>query len=125
MKLAAAPRGLEEAMYRVTYNFVRLTHEVCAEEVERAKNQLKTRLFVNSCDTDHVADSMGWQLLSYGRRIPTAELAARIDAITLDDVRLTADKYLNDEDHVLAAVGPLHELPDYNWIRRRSYWHRF
>ena len=125
VKIAASPRGVEEAMYRLTYNCVRLTHEVCAEEVERAKNQLKTKLFVNSCDTDVVADSIGWQLLSYGRRVPTAELAARIDAISLDDVRQTADKYLNDEDHALAAVGPLHELPDYNWIRRRSYWHRF
>ena len=32
---------------------------------------------------------------------------------------------INDEDHALAAIGPIYELPDYNWIRRRSYWHRY
>jgi hypothetical protein len=29
------------------------------------------------------------------------------------------------QDHALAAVGPIYELPDYNWIRRRSYWLRY
>jgi hypothetical protein len=39
--------------------------------------------------------------------------------------------YYNDatvrmlQDHALAAVGPIYELPDYNWIRRRSYWLRY
>lgn len=36
----------------------------------------------------------------------------------------SADMIINDQDHALAAVGPIHELPDYNWIRRRSYWLR-
>ncbi|CAM9869143.1 unnamed protein product, partial [Choristocarpus tenellus] len=34
-------------------------------------------------------------------------------------------EFINDQDHALAAVGPIHELPDYNWIRRRSYWLRY
>lgn len=35
-----------------------------------------------------------------------------------------AYQFINDQDHALAAVGPIHELPDYNWIRRRSFWLR-
>jgi processing peptidase subunit beta len=40
-------------------------------------------------------------------------------------VKATANKFINDEDHALAAIGCIYELPDYNWIRRRSYWHRY
>ncbi len=112
-------------MYRVTYNFVRLAYEVSETEVERAKNQIKTKLLLNSSNSDHVVSDIAWQLQNYGRRIPSAEIAARIDAVSLQDVRAAAQKYIVDEDHALAAVGPLNELPDYNWIRRRSYWHRF
>jgi hypothetical protein len=35
----------------------------------------------------------------------TAELFARIDAVTTQDVKTTASKFINDEDHALAAVG--------------------
>jgi hypothetical protein len=27
--------------------------------------------------------------------------------------------------HMTLSFRPLHELPDYNWIRRRSYWLRY
>lgn len=125
IKITADPHYLEEAMYRVTYNFTRLAYEVSETEVERAKNQIKTKLLLNSANSDHVVSDIAWQLQNYGRRIPSAEVAARIDAVTLQDVRAAAHKYIVDEDHALAAVGPVNELPDYNWIRRRSYWHRF
>lgn len=72
----------------------------------------------------NVAEDIGRQLLTYGRRLSLAETFARIDAITADDVKATAAHVVNDQDHALAAIGPIHGLPDYNWIRRRSYWLR-
>lgn len=125
VKVAAAPRHLEEALYFITFNLVRLSNDVTGGEVERAKNHLKTQLSLNLADPEHAVNDIGWQLLSYDRRITSAEVASRIDEITVGDVQITAHRFLNDEDHALAAVGPLHGLPDYNWIRRRSYWHRF
>ena len=32
---------------------------------------------------------------------------------------------LETDSHALAALGPIHELPDYNFVRRRSYWLRY
>jgi len=54
-----------------------------------------------------------------------AEIFARIESVQLEDVKATANKIINDKDHVLAAVGGIHELPDYTSIRRSSYWLRY
>lgn len=39
-----------------------------------------------------VAESIGRELLVYGRRIPKAEMFARIDAVDADTVRAVADR---------------------------------
>ena len=93
--------------------------------MHRAKTQLKANLLMNLDSLPNVAEDIGRQMLTYGRRMTNAELFARIDAVNTDDIRQTANKLINDEDHALAAIGPIYELPDYNWIRRRSYWHRY
>jgi processing peptidase subunit beta len=123
--LTAPAMCLEEAMYRTTYNITRLCHEVTDEEVARAKNQLKASVLVQQDNFSNICEDIGRQMLTYNRRMSNAEMAARIDAITTEDIKVTANRFFNDEDHALAAVGPIHELPDYNWIRRRSYWQRY
>jgi hypothetical protein len=72
-----------------------------------------------------VAESIGRELLVYGRRLPKAELFARIDAVSADTVRAVADRFIFDQDMAVAAVGDAQFMPDYNWFRRRSYWLRF
>jgi processing peptidase subunit beta len=125
ISLVAPDNKLDDSMYFITENFVRLSHNVTDEEIVRAKTQLKANMLMQLDSNVAICEDIGRQMLAYGRRIPNAELFARIDAITTDDIKKTALKYFNDEDHALAAVGPVFELPDYNWIRRRSYWHRY
>lgn len=72
-----------------------------------------------------VAESIGRELLVYGRRIPKAEMFARIDAVDADTVRAVADRFIYDQDIAIAAVGDPQFLPDYNWFRRRTYWIRY
>ncbi len=60
-------------------------------------------------------------MLTYGRRMHPVEALARIDAIDAAAVKQVARRYFYDRDHALAAIGPIWELPDYNWIRGRSY----
>jgi processing peptidase subunit beta len=64
-------------------------------------------------------------MLTYNRRIPVAELFARIDAVDAEAVRGAADEIINDQEHACAATGPILELPDYNWMRNRSFWLRY
>jgi processing peptidase subunit beta len=104
---------------------VRLVHKTTDEEVERAKTQLKANMLMQLDGSSPICEDIGRQMLTYGRRMTPAEIFARIDAVDAAAVRATADEVINDKEHALAATGPIHELPDYNFIRRRSYWVRY
>lgn len=123
---AVAPDNkLDDLMWYVMSNLVRLVHSPSDEEIERAKVNLKATMLMGLDGNSNVAEDIGRQLLTYGRRMTPAEIFSRIDSVTAADVKATAAKFINDQDHALAAVGGIHELPDYNWIRRHSYWLRY
>ncbi|RHY33139.1 hypothetical protein DYB32_001822 [Aphanomyces invadans] len=113
---------LNDLTWYVMESLVRLVHKTSDDEVERAKTQLKASILMQLDGSSAVAEDIGRQLLVYGRRLTPAEIFARIDAVDAAAVRKVADDVINDKEHALAAVGPIHELPDYNFIRRRSYW---
>lgn len=121
----ATDNNLEDSVWYLLDNMVRLCHDITPVEVEYAKAALKTEVLTHKSNGALNSAVNGSQMLTNGRIMTTAEIMVRIDALTVDDVKSAADKVINDEDHALAAVGPIFELPDYNWIRRRSYWHRF
>lgn len=114
----------EEFMYYATFNLTRLCHRTTDDETAFAKAALKSRLLAAQDGSANLCDTMGTQMLAYGRRVTLAEMFARVDALTSADLRKAAFDVLSDMDHALAAVGPIYELPDYNWIRRRSFWLR-
>lgn len=64
-------------------------------------------------------------MLTYGRRLPLAELFARIDAVDADTVKRVASRFIYDKELAIAAMGPIQELRDYTWFRRRTYWLRY
>jgi processing peptidase subunit beta len=116
---------VDDLMWHVMNNLVRLVHSPSEEEVERAKLQLKAIMLMGLDGHSNVAEDIGRQLLTYGRRMTPAEIFSRVDAVTAADIRATAARFINDKDHALAAVGGIHELPDYTWVRRHSYWLRY
>lgn len=71
------------------------------------------------------AEDIGRQMLVYGRRIPKAEMFARIDAVDVSTVREVADRFLYDQELAITAIGDTQDLPDYNWMRRNTYWLRY
>ena len=124
--VATAPDNqLDDLMWNVMPSMVRLAHLFSEEEFVRAKLVLKKQILA-SMDGDIAAgEEMARQLQTIGRVMPLAETLARVDALTMEDVKAAANEVINDQDHALAAIGGIHELPDYNWIRRKSYMLRY
>jgi len=118
-------KKVDDFCWTLMNNLVRLCYHVSDEEVERAKLSLKATMLMGLDGHNNVAEDIGRQLLTYGRRMTPAEVFSRIDAIESSDIKATASKFIRDQDHALSAVGGIHELPDYNWFRRHSYWIRY
>ena len=112
-------------MWYTMESLVRLVHKTSDEEVVRASTQLKANLLMQLDGSSPICEDIGRQMLTYGRRMTPAEIFARIEAVDASAVREVASRIINDQDHALAAIGPIHELPDYNFLRRRSYWLRY
>lgn len=121
----AEPQHLHELSYHILHEMVRLVHEVSDEDVERAKTQLKTQLLSSIDGSVAAFEDIARQLTMYGRRMTPAELLARIDAVDTTAVKAAASKYVDDKDPGVAALGHIHGMPDYNWLRRRTYWLRY
>jgi len=124
--VATAPDNkLDDLLWYVMPNFVRLAHGVSDEEFARSKLVLKTQILAAYDGDISVGEEMARQIQTTGRVMPLAETLARVDALTMEDVKTAASEVINDQDHALAAIGGIHELPDYNWIHRHSYMLRY
>ncbi|KAJ0043649.1 hypothetical protein Pint_19087 [Pistacia integerrima] len=121
----AKPDCLDDLAYAIMYETTKLAYRVSEADVTRARNQLKSSLLLHIDGTSPVAEDIGRQLLTYGRRIPFAELFARIDAVDASTIKRAANRFIYDRDIAIAAMGPIQGLPDYNWFRRRTYWNRY
>jgi len=124
---------VEDFLYIALNEMVRMVHKVSPWEVERAKNQLKTTLAMQLDSTSATCEDIGRQVLTYGRRLPMEELFARIDAVDAAAINSAASTYIDDQDLAFVSITPPDDpkaypklvVPDYNWLRRRTYWLRY
>ncbi|KAJ4841156.1 hypothetical protein Tsubulata_016918 [Turnera subulata] len=121
----AKPDCLDDLAWAIMYETSKLCYRVSEADVTRACNQLKSSLLLHIDGTSPVAEDIGRQLLTYGRRLPFAELVARIDAVDASTIKRVANRFIHDKDIAIAAMGPVQSLPDYNWFRRRTYLNRY
>jgi len=116
--------NIDDLCFEVMNEWVRIGRNATETEVERAKTKLKASMLMQLDGSTAVAEDIGRQLLTHGRRLSPAEIFLRIDSITAKDVMRVARQYCEDVDPVVAAVGPLETFPDYNAIRGWTYWNR-
>lgn len=115
---------LDDLVYEVQQEWVRICLNATEGEVARAKAQLKASLLLSLDGTTPICEDIGRQLLTYGKRYSWAELHRMIDAVDAATVRRVASDYLYDRDPAIVALGPIGSFPDYNRIRTATLWLR-
>jgi mitochondrial-processing peptidase subunit beta len=115
---------LDDLVYEIQQEWVRLCLKADDTEVARAKQQLKSAVLLTLDGTNALADDIGRQVLLYGKRYGWAEMHAMIDAVDTAMVRRVASEYLYDRCPAVVGIGQIGSLPDYNRIRAATLWHR-
>lgn len=117
--------NLEDLCWGIMRHTTGMCYNVSDADVARAKNQLKASILYSQDGTTGAAEDLGRSLLVYGRRIPRAELFARIDAVDAETIKAVANKFVFDQDIAVATLGNTQFMPDYTWLRRRTYMLRY
>ncbi|MDO9427314.1 MAG: insulinase family protein, partial [Methylobacterium sp.] len=79
-------------------------------EVARAKAQVKVALLSALETPGGRIERNARQILAWGRVIPAQEVIAKVDAVTVEDVRAAGVRLLAGAP-TLAAIGPIKKLP--------------
>ncbi|KAJ2351384.1 Mitochondrial-processing peptidase subunit beta, partial [Coemansia sp. RSA 2611] len=116
--------NLDDLVHFTLKEWARLSTSVTEAEVERAKQQLKASLLLNLDGTTAVAEDIGRQILTHGKRMEPAEVAAAVDAIDASAVRKVAYERLWDQEVAAVGVGSIQGMPDYMRIRSGMSWMR-
>eukprot|EP00457_Paulinella_chromatophora_P004389 gb/GEZN01004401.1/.p1 GENE.gb/GEZN01004401.1/~~gb/GEZN01004401.1/.p1 ORF type:complete len:491 (+),score=78.41 gb/GEZN01004401.1/:33-1505(+) len=120
------PVGQQNAFTHICDTLTSFSYEVDEQLMDMAKKNLMMTILTHQLDgSTQVAEDIGRQLLTLGRRVHPMETYKRIEAVDVNAIKAVARRVLYDRDHAMAAMGNLHELPNYSWFRNRSYWLRF
>ncbi|CAG8762077.1 2076_t:CDS:2, partial [Racocetra persica] len=116
---------LDDLVHFACKELWRLHTSVTEAEVERAKQQLKASLLLNLDGTTAIAEDIGRQLITTGKRHSPKEVESIVSNITASDVRRCAGEYIWDRDVAVVGVGPVECIPDYNRVRGDMATNRF
>lgn len=117
-------RDLDDLVYEVQQEWVRICLNVGEGEVARARMQLKSAVLMSLDGTTPVCEDIGRQVLCYGRRFDWREVHRMIDAVDAKTVRQVASEYLYDRCPAVVGLGNIGSMPDYNRIRAATLWLR-
>lgn len=87
-------------------------------ELARAKAQLKASLLMAQESCSAVAEDMARQWLCFGEYLTPAEIAARYQAVSKEDIARVAARLLREPRPTVAAIGPTMGLPEAGtWLK--------
>ena len=107
MYVGSTTGNVEEAAQIIAGQLDRIREEtVTEEELQRTKEQLKSSTILALESTAARMTRIGRSIITGAELLTPEEIAARIDAVTADDVKRLASEHLKLENMYLAAVGP-------------------
>lgn len=115
---AAAPEKAQELSGVLAEQIALMGSGITDEELQRAKNQQKADLLMARENPQTVATWIGRHLLMFGQYRHAADITARIDAVTKDDVLRLARQMARGKLTV-AALGDVSGLMPYEELQKR------
>eukprot|EP00823_Brevimastigomonas_motovehiculus_P008152 TRINITY_DN7424_c0_g1_i1.p1 TRINITY_DN7424_c0_g1~~TRINITY_DN7424_c0_g1_i1.p1 ORF type:complete len:467 (-),score=75.93 TRINITY_DN7424_c0_g1_i1:135-1535(-) len=109
--------GLYQVFEQITQYIQHLGGILSEAQLNERKNQLKMIILASLDGSTTVAEDIGRQMLSYGRRMHPLEMMSRIDAVDIPAIRKAIFRFFENRDFGFAAVGPTFELVDTNATR--------
>lgn len=100
------PSDAQELMAVVVDQLVDTAETAGEGEIARAKAMMKVGLLGVLESSSGRADQLARHMLAYGRVIPSDELAQKIDAVTVDEVRMAGRRLLASGKPTFAGLGP-------------------
>ena len=88
------------------------------DELRRARAQVKAGLLMSLESTGSRCEQLARQIQVFGRIVPVAETVAKIEAVTLADIRRAAARIFRGRP-TLAAMGPTDHVPHLAHIAER------
>ncbi len=112
-------RETDELVSVVCDEFLQLIDRPRAEELMRARAQLKASLMMalESCFAQ--SEELARQLLVFDRRIPQDEIIAKVDAVDEAAIRAVGRRLLAGARPTVAAIGPLGQMPGVDAVATR------
>ena len=98
---------IDDLVHFTLKEWSKLSQNVSQVQVERAKAQLKASILLSLDGTTAVAEDIGRQIVTTGRRMEPEEIERVINQITDVDVMKFAQKKLWDQDIAISAVGSI------------------
>ncbi|KAA6415286.1 MAG: peptidase subunit beta [Lasallia pustulata] len=108
---------IDDLVHFTLREWSRLSYNVSEAETERAKAQLKASILLSLDGTTAVAEDIGRQIVTTGRRMSPEEVERVVGQISEKDVMDFARRKLWDQDVAISAVGSIEGLLDYMRIR--------
>jgi processing peptidase subunit beta len=108
---------IDDLVHFALREWTRLCQNVTQAETERAKAQLKASILLSLDGTTSVAEDIGRQIITTGRRMSPQDVERAVDAVTEQDVINFANKRIWDKDIAISALGRIEGLFDYMRIR--------
>ena len=90
--------NLDDLTHFTLKEWSRMSMAPVDSEVERAKSQLKASLLLTLDGSTAIAEDIGRQLVTTGRRMSPRQIESAVDAVSTADIQRVAQKYLWDKD---------------------------
>lgn len=104
----------KELMEVTAHEMHDLIGNVTAQELARAKVQLKAGMMMALEGTNARVEQLARQLMVYGHLIPVNEIIDKVDAVDIEAVQRVAKNSLTAAPLSMAYVGPGDEIVDYD-----------